>query len=76
MSQFVEYVIFVDEEAAAVFGERVFRDSRPWGTLFGLSDADPVVVFVREATGMRKIPLRENTHRAPSSSSCMSRMSA
>ena len=45
--EFVEYVIFVDEEAAAVFGERVFG-IRDRGEPFGLSDADPVVVFVRE----------------------------
>ena len=40
-------MIFVDEEAAAVFGERVFG-IRDRGEPFGLSDADSVVVFVRE----------------------------
>ena len=40
-------MIFVDEEAAAVFGERVFG-IRDRGEPFGLFDADPVVVFVRE----------------------------
>ena len=45
--EFVEYVLFVDEEAAAVFGERIFG-IRDRGKPFGTSDADPVVVFVRE----------------------------
>ena len=45
--EFVEYVIFVDEEAAAVFGERVFG-IRDRGEPFGLSDADPEDSFAGE----------------------------